>query len=673
MCERREKPTMTLSSSQAVGQVIVHHSYPFGTTFGVEVDEPDLYHHKNCNILFELNTCELRNGAVQQSIQNISPYNRSSSPILLDTAMVESILLKLKEGGEYPISTTDPYILGNDSTIPNESERTQKRKAYDSLTPMRKIILDELLNENEILIDCDKSVPLSGPIAKFTKLVRPLTITARGDENCFVDSIIGSKMMTGLFGGNTQNEFSIQIPANRCFFSPPHSNRYQKIFLVIAPYNESVIPVNICQKTSYHNNYMVTGLSSVKFHDSIPCGGIKTVQHPSYSISYMMVPENWTPKAVMSEVVNRCKHYSHQHFIHSFWEFAIISLGTFSTLKSADAIERQIVETTTMYILKNVDFHVGDWHTHTFQITNNIDITHQNRMITEQFSGTMGNKTIPLTSLSSRITNFNTLENMTLVTYKDALKKISTDEEDQSNLDWQQKFTCVYKQLLEKLDFTHINNQTSETLSADTDGDDDLSEEEEEEESLIQFNSTSNSPQHTSTNSGLINPEQINLGLYEYELERFVEKTQPILDWKPPPNYNSTIPQPPPFCNRSNLKRDTIEDKIDACVQYRETNSNESEKLENNIKILNEDYKKTTALKEQVENYVAKKQLQSQYVDLSVKFNELIDRINAKLKDIQTVKEEHQAAVNIREDHDKKVENNIQLYQEKLDSVDYQD
>lgn len=342
---------------------LIHHRYVYNTTIGIENKQPQLTQHKSCNLVFALNLHEIRDAKTRQAILNTSMCGDINKPILLDISMVESILMTLNDVSKYSLDTvSDPYILFGNSLSDERTLDKKYKTQYNAIAPFREILLKNLFTENELYVDYEKSIPFDGPVSKFTKLIKPKGIVNCNVENCFHDTVGNKKLVTLLYEGKAVKDFALQLPVKRCFFTSGKFDKYRKIYLVVAPYNESIICGPI-EPTTSHKMFSNLSITQLVFEDGKI---VKNMLNPSYVLSYMFSPERWSMKAVISEVVERCKHYSQTSNLQTerFCQFAIISLGMLPIPCCVNDLKKKVIDQEEMFVLNDLAFHVTDWYIH---------------------------------------------------------------------------------------------------------------------------------------------------------------------------------------------------------------------------------------------------------------------------------------------------------------------
>ena len=242
------------------------------------------------------------------------------------------------------------------------------------LKPFRGLLLEELLKSNYSFIDYEQLIPLASPIDNFINLIKPKALSSI-DNNCFIDSIGDNKFVSALYDGVTSKTFPLQIPLKRCFFTPPDLiTGYNNIFMVVAPYDESIIPVNVQQNNVVGDIFSKVGFTQIKFNVEDNSFN-EIVPNPSFVISYMFVPKHWSAKAVACEVMKRCKHYTMNSnlMLKAMRELVVVSLGNFQRPMRACELKRKNFEHEEMLVLENFNFHVKDWYKHIDIYERNID------------------------------------------------------------------------------------------------------------------------------------------------------------------------------------------------------------------------------------------------------------------------------------------------------------
>ena len=447
-----------MCSSQLVGVVCINHRHRYGTRLGIEnTKRPELVHHKYCNILFQLNIHDITETNLLQDIQNAALHTERNKAIIIDISSFESILMTLNEAVSFEHNKKDPYLVSCGTTEDYRNENNINK--YDSVTPFRKMILNNILTERNIFLDYERSIPASGPIRNLIEIFHPKSIAAIGENQCFINEVTDDKFVSVLFDGPTLKIFPLQLPIKRCFFADDGFIGPSKVFMVIAPYSESLVPV-----TSNHSNlknviFEEIGLSKMTFNVN-EMRKSQIVQYPSYAISYMIVPCYWNEETVLHETYNRCKHYTHSSNLNLevHREFATICLGDLKETASLTNLSSISLHGIELYQFENFEFRVGDWHYSTGIYKRDLS-NHRGLMLSaEKIDQKSIIKNIPITSLPARLflsqmPRFEklTTENDSIIThwiYNKVLNKKLTDP-NKTQLD--QKLIPLYENYFENL------------------------------------------------------------------------------------------------------------------------------------------------------------------------------------------------------------------------------
>lgn len=395
---------MSAISDRLIGIVSLNHKYVYDTSVGNEnTDRPELTDHKHCNILFQLNTHLINDSELRRNVLNTVLHSDRNNVIWTDIGAFENILMSLNFAAKYDVNKIDYYTSKGDSSD-FKDPRVKSQNKYDAIAPFNKIILKNVLTEKDMFIDYEKSIPLSGPILKLISTMKPKAIAATDAYHSVVNQILNSKLVTVLSLGLTSDDFPLQIPTKRCFFAPNHYSVLSKVYMVIAPYSESIIPETCSKDYNSAHIFSEVGLCSLTFN--IDSNSVKQiVQYPSYAISYMIVPSNWSEEAVASEVIKRCKHYTQSSnlALESCREIAVLYLGEAAQSLNPSNMIKMNVDKTTMYILKCFHFSPGEWYHTTFSYKRHISVQRNNLVSEDDVEYHSVKKDISVTSLAGRL------------------------------------------------------------------------------------------------------------------------------------------------------------------------------------------------------------------------------------------------------------------------------
>ena len=393
--------TNKMFPEQLIGVVCLNHRYVYGTKIGIEhLKRPELIHHKHCNILFELNVHKITENVMLQKIMNSALHTERNKSIITDISSFENILMTLNDTGGSQLSKYDPYIVSGDK-IP-DCEISQVENKYDAVAPFRKIILDNILTERNFFIDFEKSLHLKGPILNLINILSPKFIAATGDNHSFINEITNDKYVSVLSHGITSKNFPLQIPLKRSFLVNETFNGPKKVYLVIAPYNESIIPVTSTQNNYTGNVFDYVSVTRMIYNVNKDKKS-QVVQYPSYAISYMIVPYYWCEEAVLTETYNRCKHYTQSSnlALQSYREYSTICLGILNNGPTISNIRK--MENTDMYIFDNFNCEIGEWNYFIAPYKRDI-MSQKGETLSEYIISLKSSKIeMPVTSLSARL------------------------------------------------------------------------------------------------------------------------------------------------------------------------------------------------------------------------------------------------------------------------------
>lgn len=395
---------MSVVSDRSIGIVSLNHKYIYGTSIGHEnTNRPELTDHKHCNILFELNTHSIDDDELCRNVLNTVLHSEKNNVIWTDIGAFENILMSLNDASKCDINCDDCYTNSDECAVSRITNLKPQNK-YDAVAPFNEIILKNVLTEKDIFIDFSKSIPLSGPVSKLINILKPKAVAATDRYHCVINHALNDRTVSVLVDGLTTNDFPLQIPARRCFFAPNYSNVLQTLYMVIAPYSESIIPENSSKEYNSIQMFTEVGLSTLNFN----VGGTnqkEIVQYPSYAISYMIVPRNWSEEAVALEVIKRCSHYTQSANLNleTCREIAVLQLGEVTYSLHPSTMISKNIDNTDMLTLQGFYFSPGQWYHRTYTYKRNITTQRGNLLCNDGVMCHSTEKEIPVTSLSARL------------------------------------------------------------------------------------------------------------------------------------------------------------------------------------------------------------------------------------------------------------------------------
>ena len=436
------KPISTVSDN-----VVLENTYIYNTKIGNDRKKrPELLTNKYTNIIFELDINQMPPSKVKDMRDpNLCQYGRSP---LVDLATIEDILLSLDDRASLPVDEgNDPYLLQD-----NKTQDVFFTNQYDAIAPMRKAISDHLHENNELFLDVEKSLLLEGPIKKLLTLlcVKGITEIDTG-RNIYTNQIEHFDVKKAIFSGLTTEECPLILPMSRCFQPKriSHWHHFTKIYLVIAPHNESIIPSTICQTSTNPSDILkYVGISTLGTENS----SCKFIQYPSSVISFMIVPGEYTAKAVAKEVIDRCKYYTQASNIsmRSCREIATICLGKMWQSFNAVNIPVKTIENVKYYFFEEFCFCPEEPHYEIFTYERNVP-SYTRTVLSDDFINDKANeKIISKLSLSGHL----------LLGQYDEAKSISTQsynflqrimEKDPKNIHYENKIFFFLEELKKRL------------------------------------------------------------------------------------------------------------------------------------------------------------------------------------------------------------------------------
>ena len=394
-----------MSENQLTGFVSINHKYIYNTTVGMEISKrPELIDHKHCNILFALNTNLITEQSFHQDVMSTTLNNEQSNVLWMDIGACDNILMALNTAANMPVNYDNRYLMPGD-VINKDCTLKEFQNKYDAVAPFQKLVLDKILEDRDIFIDFTKSLPLSGPVRKFINILTPKAITAINPYHSVTNNIIHSQNVAVLVDGITSEQFPLLLPAKRCFYIDDTSNIPKTIYMVIAPYKESIIPSKCSPTNEPKEIFSNVGISTLNFTVGKDNVLQQVVQYPSYAISYIIVPSQWTYEAVISEVTKRCNHYTQCSNIdlESYREIAVLSLGFATHSLLTPSIATETIGTTDMYKITSFIFYPGMWHYSIFKYKRDISRQTGEMLTTDILKEISVQKTIPVTHLSARL------------------------------------------------------------------------------------------------------------------------------------------------------------------------------------------------------------------------------------------------------------------------------
>jgi hypothetical protein len=239
----------------------------------------------------------------------VSPYYADFTNVLFDTA--NTAVMELKNSGS-KLSTTSPVL---------------------------DYLFTSLNKDNEMYMDIDENLPIQGPIRKFTQILRPTGLAAfdRNEElTVHLNNTIATMVVyRGIY------EDGFRVPADKLFNMNQLKKTDCNLYLVLAPYPESVSPPKLSIPKCNRSTSVRSRLHTLNCQDNCKLRYVKSESRDvidcSYTASFWLVDVNHRSDHLYNMVTQQCIFAGPRHmYAKQARELAYIKIGRVDKLVTLD-------------------------------------------------------------------------------------------------------------------------------------------------------------------------------------------------------------------------------------------------------------------------------------------------------------------------------------------------